>query len=232
MTTQARLQSVGDRAVLVDFGRETGEATLDRVLALDASLAAAGTHGLVELVPAMTSLLVVFDPLVTDHDRIATAVRRAVAATDDASDRPISAHRNHHVVDVCYEGAFAPDLGSAASLLDVAPSDIAAVHRSGRYRVAMYGFAPGYAYLFGTPAMIDLPRRVTPGPPVPAGSVIVTGRQCLVIPVAMSTGWYAIGRTSLQVFVDDPDRPFRFDVGDTVEFRAIDAAEMQARVQS
>jgi inhibitor of KinA len=45
----------------------------------------------------------------------------------------------------------------------------------------------------------------------------------------MSTGWYAIGTSPTRVLTDDPERPIRFAIGDTVEFRAIELSEMDAR---
>lgn len=226
-STKPHLRPVGDRAILVDFGSSIDEATIDRVLALDQALSADGPTGLVELAPAMTSLLVVFDPVATDHRTVAAAIE--VALSDRPALRTGGTPTTHHLIDVCYHRTYAPDLELAAELLGVDPADVAATHRSGTYRVAMYGFAPGYAYLFGTPGSIDVPRRPTPGPTVPAGSVIITGRQCLVTPVPMSTGWYAIGCSPTPVLTTDPDRPFRFEVGDSVEFREIDVDEMAAR---
>ena len=46
----------------------------------------------------------------------------------------------------------------------------------------------------------------------------------------MSTGWFAIGRSPVQVLRNDPEQPFLFDVGDTVSFRRISADELDARL--
>lgn len=218
------LVPVADHALLVEFGDEIDEATLARIQSLDIALATAPPDGMVEVVPALTHLLVVFDPVVTDHVAIAAAV------TERIDHRATSATGSHHVVDICFETPHAPDLAAAAEQAGISTEAVAEAHLSAVYRVGMYGFAPGYAYLYGTPPAIQLPRNPVPGPPVPAGSVIITGQQCLVIPVAMSTGWFAIGRSPVQVLRDDPDRPFLFDVGDTVGFRRITATELEARL--
>lgn len=215
---------VADHAVLVEFGDDIDDATLARIQSLDAALAAAPPDGMVEVVPALTHLLVVFDPVVTDHATIAAAV------TDRIDHRTHAAAGAHHVVDICFDAPHSPDLGTAAERAGLSPEAVAEAHLSAVYRVGMYGFAPGYAYLYGTPPAIQLPRNPVPGPPVPAGSVIITGQQCLVIPVAMSTGWFAIGRSHVQVLRNDPDRPFLFDVGDTVSFRRITAREFDANL--
>ena len=218
------LAPVADHAVLVEFGDEIDDTTLARIQSLDAALAATPPAGVVEVVPALTHVLVVFDPVVTDHTAIAAAIDELVHHRSDA---PPGAH---HVVDMCFDAPHAPDLAAAAERAGISVEAVADAHLSAVYRVGMYGFAPGYAYLYGTPPAIQLPRNPTPGPTVPAGSVIITGQQCLVIPVAMSTGWFAIGRSPVQVLRDDPERPFLFDVGDTVSFRRITSDELAARL--
>ena len=216
------LVPVADHGVLVRFGDDIAPETLARVRDLADTLTRHPPVGLVEVVPAMTSVLVVFDPLQTDHVAIGDTVTANLAS---AAPRPPGAV---HVIDVCYDEPSAPDLAELARLRGLDPADVVEAHLGATYTVGMYGFAPGYAYLAGTPEAIRQARRATPGPPVPAGSVIVAGQQCLVIPVAMSTGWFAIGRSPTRVFDPEAERPFLVDVGDTVVFRRIDADELNA----
>lgn len=218
------LVPVADHGVLVRFGDDIDPAVHARVLDLADALRRRPPAGLVEIVPAMTSVLVEFDPTVTDHDAIAASVRSDLA---DPAHRPPGAA---HVVDVCHDEPFAPDLVDLARLRGLEPDEVVAAHLGATYTVGMYGFAPGFAYLYGTPGSIRQPRRATPGPVVPAGSVIVAGQQCLVIPVVMSTGWFAIGRSPTRMFDPDAERPFLVDVGDTVTFRRITADELHDRL--
>ena len=212
--------AVADHAVLVSFSDDIDEATLARIHALDAALTRHPPQGLSEIVPAMTTLLVAFDPAVTDHAAITAAVHENLAVEAE------SAAGVRHVIDVCYDDGNGANLSELAERTGLDVSAVVDAHLAGTYAVGMYGFAPGYAYLYGTPPAIQVPRNPTPGPIVPAGSVIVAGQQCLIIPVAMSTGWFAVGRTAAQMLTTDPARPFLFDVGDTVTFRRIAAAEL------
>jgi inhibitor of KinA len=209
---------VADHAVLVEFDQAITDATLARIHALDAALAQHPPLGMTEIVPALTHLLVVFDPLITDHD----AITQAVFANLDTT--TTKAAGTTHEIDVCYDANFALDLTTVAKRTGLSESAVIDAHLSGTYRVGMYGFAPGYAYLYGTPAAIEIPRNPTPGPLIPAGSVIIAGQQCLIIPTAMSTGWFALGRCPIPMLTDDPKKPFLFNVGDTVTFRRIDKA--------
>lgn len=219
---EPRLVPVSDRALLVELGEVVGAEVQARVWALDRALQARPVPGQVELVPAMVNLLVVFDPLVTDHAAVAASVRTRLAGLDAAA-----AGGAEREVLVCYDAPYAPDLEEVAEQAGLTAEAVIAAHLAGAYRVAMYGFAPGYAYLTGVPEMIRLPRKAAPVRGVPAGSVIIAGGQCLVTTLTMPTGWWVIGRSSTRILTGQGERPFLFDVGDRVRFRRVSAAEME-----
>lgn len=217
-------RAVADHALLIDFADEISDATHARVVALDRGLAAAPPIGFREAVPAYVSLLVEFDPLVTDHGAIEAAVRRLLTRP------PMAAEPGRcRDIAVCYDGDCQRDLAEVARLTGLDEEAVIAGHLAGDYRVFMYGFAPGYAYLAGVPDALRLPRKPEPVRDVPAGSVIVAGPQCLVTTVRMPTGWWIIGRSPDRILTGDAARPFLFDVGDRVVFRRIGRAEFAAR---
>jgi inhibitor of KinA len=211
-----RLTPVADRAILVDFGETVTDAAHDAVLALDRMLGASPVAGQVEVVPAMVNLLVVFDPLFTDHTSVAAEVEERLAAL-----QPNSLAGTAREVLVCYEGEFGRDLPAVAKAAGISVEAVIAAHLAGDYRVFMYGFAPGYAYLTGVPEAIHLPRKAAPVRGVAAGSVIIAGGQCLVTTLTMPTGWWVIGRSPTPILTGRSERPFLFDVGDTVRFRRV-----------
>ena len=212
-----RFRVVAEHALLIDFADALSETAHAAVLRLDRSLAAAPPPGFIEAVPAYVSLLVDFDPLMTDHATIAAAVRRALV--QDAA--PLVAGQRREVP-VCYDGDCQRDLAEVAERTGLTPEAVIAAHLAGDYKVFLYGFAPGYAYLAGVPAAIALPRKPAPVRAVPAGSVIIAGPQCLITTLTMPTGWWIIGRTPTRVLTGRPERPFLFDVGDSVVFRRVD----------
>ena len=218
-----RFKPVADCALLVAFAEDVSDEAHARVLALDRAIGDAPIAGLCEVVPAIVNLLVVFDPLETDHARVEAAIRsRAEAA------KPEAAAGARKIVQVCYEPPFAPDLEAVASAVGLSVEAVINAHAAGAYHVLMYGFAPGYAYLSGTPAEIRVPRKPTPVRDVAAGSVIIAGPQCLVTTLVMPTGWSVIGRSPTEVLTDDEDAPFLFDVGDEVAFERVDLATYEA----
>ncbi|MGB8813579.1 MAG: allophanate hydrolase subunit 1, partial [Paracoccaceae bacterium] len=194
-----------------------------QVIHLDAVLAATGFIGFVEAVPAYASLLVEYDPLLTDPDTVEQALRAMLLMP--ATPKPSPAKRE---VLVCYDPELAPDLTQVAQATGLSVESVIAAHLAGDYRVFMYGFAPGYAYLAGVPTVLHLPRKPAARRGVAAGSVIIAGAQCLVTTLTMPTGWWIIGRSPTRILQDNPARPFLFDVGDHVHFRRISRSDFDA----
>lgn len=223
-----RFVPVADHALLVEFGDEIDETTSQAVLALDRALAGAAIDGVAEIVPAYVNLLVDFDPTITDHAAVERAVRALVTAPATLATTP-----NTRRVQVCYEPPFAPDLETVSEVCGLSVQATVDAHLAGDYRVAMYGFAPGCAYLAGVPETIRVPRKPAPIRGIAAGSVIIAGPQCMVTTIETPTGWSIIGRSPTPILLDEPGRPFLFDVGDRVEFERIDLSthEQLARAQ-
>lgn len=216
-----RYTPVADHAVLVEFGEAITEEAHSAVLALDAALAETPFSAVLETVPAYVNLLVTFDPQAADHAAVIAHLRSLKPA---AAARALGAER---VVEVCYDAPFAPDLPAVAARVGMGEEAVIAAHLAGDYRVYLYGFAPGYAYLAGVPGAIRLDRKPAPVRGVAAGSVIIAGPQCIVTTLTMPTGWWVIGRSPTAILTGDPARPFLFDVGDKVRFRRIPASAMK-----
>lgn len=223
-----RALPVADHAVLVEFGETIEDGIVAQVAALDRRLAARPFPGFLEAVPAFASLMVVFDPMKTDHDAVVAALDALRAAPESEAGAAPSAIVD---VEVCYEGDdLAPDLAAVATMQGLPVDAIVAAHLRGDYRVVMYGFAPGYAYLSGAPAEISPPRKSAAVRDVPAGTVIVAAGMCIVTTLDMPTGWWRIGRSPTPILRPHDARPFLFETGDRVRFRAITRADYDARV--
>jgi inhibitor of KinA len=204
---------VGEAAVLVEFGDTIERDINASVIGFDRAVVAAKINGIVETVPAYATLLVIFDPDMTDHATVATALGTLQPEPDQAAEgRPL------HNIPVNYGGTFGPDIDSVAHTTGVSADDVIAIHQSVEYRVYMGGFAPGYAYLGDIPDAIRIPRKATPQSGHPAGSVIIAGGQCLITTLPMPTGWWVIGHTDARVFDSEGNDPFLLKPGDRVQF--------------
>ena len=218
---------VAAHALLVEFGDAIADDTHAAVLQLDRSLAETPFSGFREAIPGFVNLLVDFDPLVTDHTAVEIAVRslfgKPAAKFEQGNQREIL---------VCYDETLAPDLVGVAARTGLSPEAVVNAHLGGDYRVFMFGFAPGYAYLGGVPAEIQLPRKPTPLRGIAAGSVLIAGPQCIVTTLTLPTGWWIIGRSPTRMLTGEAQRPVLVDVGDTVVFRRISRADFDAAVRN
>ncbi len=217
---QPRLLPAGEAALSVEFGTSIDRALHARVQALDAALAANPPIGLIECVPSYRSLLLLFDPVLTDHTAIAAAVTAALSAPVETtpSGRTLA-------VPVVYGGALGEDLADLAAARGLSEAEVVRRHTSPTYRVYMIGFIPGFTYLGGLDPALHTPRRVAPRLVTASGSVAIGGQQTGINPMDMPSGWHLIGRTPLRVF--DPARsarPFLFAAGDDIRFEPIDDA--------
>lgn len=213
MTGLPQFRPVAEHGLLVEFGDRLSEASHAAVLRLDRALAAQPFPGFAEAVPAYVNLLVRFDPLVTDHARVEAALRALLLAAPSTAQAGTL-----RSVDVVYDG---PDLAEVAARTGLTPDQVIAAHLAGDYSVALYGFAPGYAYLSGLPDPIRLPRKDAAVRGVAAGSVIIAAGQCIVTTLTMPTGWWIIGHSPTLILDPSGPRPFLFDVGDRVQFRQV-----------
>lgn len=207
---------VAERAVLVEFDDVISDHVNRVVIALDREIARASIPGVVEVIPALVNLLVIFDPIETDHTQIEGALRGLLPLQDVSGDEG-----KLHEIEVCYGGAHGQDLEAVAHATGLGTEDFIAAHLASELTVSMYGFAPGFAYLSGLPEAIRVPRKPAALRDIPAGSIIIAGQQCLITSIVMPTGWSIIGRSPTQIIRPDSDRPFRFDVGDRVVFRRV-----------
>ena len=224
MRTEPRILTAGDSALVVEFGDRIDPAINREVRALWRAVERAALPGVVELQPTYRSLLVCFDPLEADVDRLRARLLEIDRQKDEAGeDAP-------RVIEVptSYGGEFGPDLAFVARHNGLAEDEVVAIHSAASYLVYMLGFSPGFPYLGGMPERIAAPRLDTPRTSIPAGSVGIAQRQTGIYPVESPGGWRLIGRTPLPLFDPERDPPALFEPGDTIRFVRVSAKEYRA----
>lgn len=225
-----QLTPLGDGALILEVGRQIDEPTRLGVQAVMTALEKANIPGVIELVPAYTTVTLFYDPLLAlEAGAPATDVTGWLAAQvrsrTDGLDATATATTRCVELPACYEAGFGPDLAEVARRTGLAPEEVVRRHTSAEFVVHMLGFSPGFAYMGGLPAELALPRRDTPRPAVPAGSVGIVNNQTCVYPHATPGGWNLIARTPLRMFDPVKDPPVRLRAGDRVRFKSISADE-------
>jgi len=209
----------GEAALVVEFGRSVDPAISDRVLALDAALAADPPEGLRELVPTYRSLMIHYDPLRLDRARLVALGEDRLAPTLVASRAAA-----HWTVPCCYDLPHGEDLAEMAALIGLTATEAAAIHASADYRIYMYGFSPGFTYLGGLPEAIAISRRIRPRAPHGSKAVLVGGGLSAIASFSMPTGWYVVGRTPERLYAPERANAFLFEPGDSLRFEPVDLA--------
>lgn len=227
---RVEFEPLGESMLLVRFGERIDAALNLRVHAAAAILAASAMPGIRDLVPAFASLAIDFDASAWDlpgalpWQHLAARVEPLLAAGIDAPPRPGACVD----IPVCYGGVHGPDLAAVAAHAGIGLDEVVARHCGVEYRVAMLGFAPGFAYLLGLDPALQMPRRAEPRLRVAPGSVAIGGAQTGIYPRALPGGWQLLGRTPLALFDAAAARPAVLAPGDRVRFVAIDAAAFDA----
>jgi KipI family sensor histidine kinase inhibitor len=208
-----RYLSIGEAALLVECTPASPLANR-YALALAAALDALALPGLYAAVPALSSLLIRFDPLLLAHSQIEAQLSGLLERLAPASATP----ERIVTVPVIYGGTAGPDLDEVAERLGLAPRALVAEHCAHIYRVMMIGFAPGFPYIGPLPEQLVLPRRATPRSAVPAGSVAIAAGLAGIYPARLPGGWHLIGRTPLRLFDPAASPPSTLAPGDGVRF--------------
>lgn len=218
----ATLQPVGDNGVMLRFGDNIDPDVHEKVLAADRAISAAKLNGVCEMIPSFTALMVVYDPLVTDYETLTKGI------LGTPPDETAHGAARNWVIPVCYDGEFSPDLADVANQKGMSEEAVIKAHTAAEFRLYMYGFAPGYAYLGGLPETLQLPRKPEPIRDRPIGTVMIAGPQCVISTLVMPTGWWMIGRTNFQIFRPDDATPFPLSVGDSIRFERVGLDDFMA----
>jgi KipI family sensor histidine kinase inhibitor len=146
--------------------------------------------------PGVVDVVVTRADVAAYFDRPPVVAAGAIAALASAPDDPAPVRDVE--LRAIYNG---PDLADVAARTERSVAEVCALHAGAVYTVEMMGFAPGFAYLTGLPAALELPRRTTPRTRVPAGSIAIAAAYTAVYPFASPGGWHLIGAVvDLQMF--------------------------------
>src|SRR6185437_13420515 len=161
-----QIRPVGEGARLIELGEAAPETTaLARALA--ARILTEAWPDVYDVLPAYRTVLVRFDPCLTDGRSMDARVRAALREIGSISPKL------GRVVELAvhYGGEYGPDLADVAAHAGLSPEDVARQHAAARYRGEFLGFSPGCPFLSGLPPALATPRLDTPREQVPAGSV-------------------------------------------------------------
>jgi antagonist of KipI len=216
-------RDVSEDTFLVEFPEAPDSDANRFAVALADRLGRHSPRGLLDAIPGARTLFVVFDPRLERRVSVLAHLRRLAREKEAAAPE-----RRRFRIPVAYGGESGPDLPSLARERGISPEELGRRHAAAEYTVAFLGFSPGFAYLSGLPPELAAPRRTSPRPRVPAGSVAIGGAYTAIYPDETPGGWTLIGRSAVRLFDAAARPPALLRPGDRVSFEAIGDAELGA----
>lgn len=203
------MRSVGDDLISVAVADPAA------AQALAAGLRASGLW--IEAVAGIDSVVVRFDIAVLSQDAAREQLAGLMATDFERAEKSSTLVE----IPIVYGGEGGPDLPAVCETLGLTQQEFITLH-SGEYTVDMLGFIPGFAYIGGLDARLEIDRLPQPRQFVPAGSVGIAGGRTGLYALPGPGGWPLIGRTSCTLFDAQSDQPFVLDAGMRVLFTAVD----------
>lgn len=170
-----------------------------------------------EVVAGIASVVVQFDATGMTADE----ARQQLADMLSQEMSPASLPEQLLEIPVVYGGESGPDFDAICQHTGLSAEKLIALHTGTDYRVDLVGFTPGFVYVGGLDAVLNMPRHSKPRQRVEAGSVGIADGRTGLYAVAGPGGWPIIGRTTYKLFDPDADNPFPISAGMRVRFVSI-----------
>lgn len=225
---------ISETALCVVFGNRLDKMIHQRLMALNKILLDNTFEGLVETVPAYSTLTVYYEPLKIQNESKSPYqwVKQYVENLWDKKMTLTQVQEKSLIqIPVCYDEEFGYDLMELADEKGVSKRQIIHWHLQEIYQVYMLGFTPGFAYMGEVNSKLATPRKKNPRTKVSAGSVGIAVNQTGIYPLDTPGGWQIIGRTPLTLFDLRKKNPFLLKAGDRVKFYEISREEFD-KIQS
>lgn len=178
------IRSYGSTALLVEID------SAHAAEALRARLDSHPPHGAIETMPGLRTVLVRFDPALTDAQRLAQDLSCIEIDPGDLAPAAAGA-RDEVCVRVDYSGL---DLADVAEHAGLTIDQVVDAHQARHYRVLFIGMAPGFYFLAGGDPRLTPPRRSSPRTDVAKGAVGLAGEFTGIYPRSGPGGWQLIGK--------------------------------------
>ncbi len=219
------IRPFGLQAILIEWPNEVEKAILDDIICYMDQLKSHLDAAVWELVPAYNSLTLIKKDIPVDFSEFSEQLKRWYG------EKKLGPSRDRFLwrLPVCYDLDFGIDLEDVAEKMQLSITEIIELHTKAEYIVYGIGFLPGFMYLGGLPASLEVPRKKIPRLKVERGAVGIAARQTGIYPQESPGGWNIIGNCPVPIFDVTKTPPCFVNVGDRIQFYAISRASYQLR---
>ncbi|TVZ81939.1 inhibitor of KinA [Aeribacillus composti] len=217
------IQPLGDTGIIIQFGTEISEAIYQQIRQYVYWLEQSCIEGIVEWVPAYTTLTVFYRPNIISYDELS---QKLLKIGEKIESMPVP---DPIVIEIptLYGKEAGPDIQFVAETNGLSEEEVVKIHSSSDYLIYMIGFVPGFPYLGGMDKRIAAPRKKTPRSRIPAGSIGIAGEQTGIYPLETPGGWQIIGRTPVKLYDPQKQDPILLKAGDYIRFVPITEREYE-----
>ncbi|BEG57683.1 5-oxoprolinase subunit PxpB [Helicobacter sp. NHP21005] len=221
LESSVEFKPCAEDALLITLGGAITPSLNAKVRLLCEKLKAQRLQGVLELLPAYTSLLVVYDPLIQTYANLVQCVKTLSLDTSAEKEQEV------YLVEVpaCYELGL--DLKSVAEQTGLSAAQVVEKHSGRDYLVYCLGFLPGFIYLAGLDPALKLPRLATPRLEVAAGSIGIANDQTGIYPITSPAGWHILAQTPISLYIPTQEPPVSIFAGDYVRYKPITLQEFK-----
>ncbi|TCN24976.1 5-oxoprolinase subunit PxpB [Mesobacillus foraminis] len=213
---------LGDTGIQLLFGNEISEKINQEIRQFADSLRRYPVNGIIEWVPAYTTLTIFYRPDIITYHEICKVLESKYMDLQGGVAEPTSLI---YEIPTLYGGESGTDLDFVANYNGITREEVISVHTGQDYLIYMMGFMPGFPYLGGMSPKIAAPRRDNPRAKISAGSVGIAGEQTGIYPIETPGGWQIIGKTPVKLYDPDSKNPILLSSGHYLRFIPISKSE-------
>ena len=211
-----KIEEVSEDTMTIIFDNTVSEENSKKLISLLESLRAIQLEGVTDYSVSYTKLMIYYDPMIIGLSDIEEAIRKINA---EELQTPLNKKKIIEIP-VCYDDEFGLDLNRYYEE-GLTIEQIQTLHTEREYYVYMIGFLPGFPYLNGVNDKLKMPRKETPRTRIPKGSVGIAGSQTGFYPTSSPGGWNIIGRTPINIGIENDGLNVPYRAGDYIKFKPI-----------
>jgi len=213
------IKLAGENAIIIYFGEQSSPELAEKIAFYSEFLHDRLGELIIEVVPSYTSTFISYDLSNCDYQTfcnlVSTSLAQAIFVNEEHAAEVID-------IPVYYAEEVGLDLARMLTEKELSLAEFINIHSQQTYLVYAIGFSPAFAFLAEVDERIQMPRLTTPRIQIPAGSVGIADNQTAVYPIESAGGWNIVGRTPIDLSLNDYSNLQRFKVGHQVKFKSID----------
>lgn len=230
---------LGDRYLAVEFGDEANLLLNFRVIALQEALEAEAIDGVIDLIPSLRELGIVFDFDRTSHRRLENAIKPLLPHVRD----PKSLRSRHVRLPVWYDDPWSAEIARRykveknidfiARCNNLTIEQVIETHTASDYWIVCVGFTPGcyFSRVLDPSKWITAPKYKVPRSYTPARCLALAGFSTGPYPVASPGGYQLLGRLAVNLYEpiprnkDFPEDGVLLRAGDRLRYYSVSPLE-------